>query len=257
MSWIPAPIPGVGRGTTKWRTGGQFLNGGQWRKESSAGARPLSLSWPTMSREKVNRISAYLEGSYGLGPFYYSDPFAEGWNSAPQLLAAPWLATEDAPRLYGTARPVRVTTPVNTYDYPSYGAQYTVSGTGTKKVTLPVPDGITAHIGAHGTTSGGGQFRVNGVARTLLGVTTPALTNTTIAGPTFLEIDLAGSGTLTLYGVISRLLPNGAPTPTGPWVKGEGYAGLSVDGDPQITGYSSAQNRQAITANFMETEPWA
>lgn len=256
MDWIPAPAsaPGVGRSLTKWRTGGQYINGGQWRKESASGARACSLQWPVMSASKVQRISALLEGSYGTGPFYYSDPFAEGHNSAPQWLAAPWLASEGAPRLYQT-KPARVNTPANTYDYPSYGAEYTVAGVGTKKVLLPVPEGMTAHIGVHGAASGG-QFRINGVAQTLLGVTTNVLTNSTVAGPSFLELDLAGTGTITLYGVVIRVLPTGVSAPVGPWVKGEGYAGLRLDGDPQITGYSSARDRQAITADFMETSPW-
>ena len=42
----------------------------------------------------------------------------------------------------------------------------------------------------------------------------------------------------------------------GEFVKGEGYVGLSLDGDPQITGYSAAEglDRQGLAANFTETE---
>lgn len=256
MTWVPAPAagPGVGRSPSKWRAGGQYLNGGQWRKESVVGARTCSLQWPIMTGEKVRKITAYLDGSYGLGPFYYSDPFAEGVNSAPQWLAAPWLAVEGAPSLYGTI-PTKVTTPVNTYDYPSYGAQYTVAGASPKKIRLPVPDGMTAYIGAHGSASGG-EFRVNGVAQTLLAVTTSTLTNSTVVGPTFLDVDLAGTGTITLYGVVIRLLPTGSSAPTGSWVKGEGYTGLRIDNDYQLTGYSSVQDREALSVDLVETSPW-
>lgn len=152
MGWIPAPSPGVGRSTTRWRVGGQFLNGGQWRKESASGSRTCSLQWPVMTGDKVRKITAFLEGSYGDGPFYYSDPFSEGVNSAPQWLAAPWLATKGAPAF--TPNPVQIDTPANTRNYPSYGARYAVTPGTSKTVRLPVPEGYTAHIGAHGQPVG-------------------------------------------------------------------------------------------------------
>lgn len=152
MGWIPAPSPGVGRSTTRWRVGGQFLNGGQWRKESASGSRTCSLQWPVMTGDKVRKITAFLEGSYGDGPFYYSDPFSEGVNSAPQWLAAPWLATKGA--LAFTPNPVQIDTPANTRNYPSYGARYAATPGTSKTVRLPVPEGYTAHIGAHGQPVG-------------------------------------------------------------------------------------------------------
>lgn len=257
MQWVPAPSPGVGRSLSSWRVGGKFLNGGSWSKSSATGARTVSLTWPVMTSEKVRKIRAFLEGTYGSGPFYYSDPFAESTNAAPAWLAAPWLACADAPSLRGKiVRPTKVTTPANTYDYPSYGAQYSTLGAGEVKVKLPVPDGYTAHIGVHGTATGSSAMEVNGSAVTLLGVTTGTLTNTTVAGPGWVEFRLNGTGTITLYGIVVRILPTGVAAPTGPFVPGEGHGGLALSEDPQITGYSSAQDRQAITASFEEVEAW-
>lgn len=257
MSWVPAPIPGVDRSLSKWRTGGQFLNGGQWSKESATGARSVQLTWPTMTSEKVRKIRAYLEGNYGSGPFYYSDPFAENANVCPVWLAAPWLACADGPSLRGKiVRPTKVTTPANAFDYPSYGATYSTLGDGELTVTLPIPENHSAYVGVHGTATGSSVMNVNGSPATLLGVTTSTLTNKTVAGPGWLTFRLGGTGTITLYGVVVQILPTGSSAPTGPFVPGEGHGGLSMSGDPQITGYSSAQNRQAISANFVEVEAW-
>lgn len=256
MGWIPAPLPGVDRSLIKRRISGQFLNGGYYAKESASGARRVQLTWPTMSGKKVRKISAYLEGTYGAGPFYYSDPFAEGVNSAPQWLAAPWLACDDAPSLRGSIKPTKVTTPANTYKYPSYGAQYTVAGAGEKIVRLSIPEGYTAHVGAHGSATGTAVLNVNGSPLTLLGVTTATLTNKTVAGPGWVDFQLGGTGTITLYGIVVCLKPTGQAAPTGEFEKGEGHTGLRLDADPMITGYSSAQDRQAISATFMEVGAW-
>lgn len=257
MQWVPAPLPGVNRSTRKWRVSGQFLNGGSWQRESAVGSRTPQLTWPPMSAADVRAIRAYLEGTYGSGPFYYSDPFAEPVNVLPQWLAAPWLATEGGPSLRGAVKPSKVSTPANVYDYPSYGAQYTVAGPGELTVSIPVPPGFTAHIGVHGSATGTAVIKLNGVNATLLATTTSTLTNMAIPGSGFVTFRLDGTGTITLYGLVMRLLPTGSATPTGPFVPGDGHSGLKLAEDPQITGYSSALDSQAITANFVEVGAWS
>lgn len=256
MNWVPAPLPGVDRSLSKWRTSGQYLNGGFYQSESATGGRKVQLQWPTMTGEKVRKLTTYFEGTYGPGPFYYSDPFAEGVNSAPQWLAVPWLAVNDGPSLRGLTRPLAFETPANSFDYPPYGALYGVAGPGELSVKLPIPDGYTAHIGAHGEATGTSVLEANGAALTLLGVTTSTLTNTTIAGPGFVTLQLDGTGEITLYGIIVCLKPTGQPAPIGNFVKGEGHTGLKLENDPMITGYSSAQDRQAVVANFLEVGAW-
>lgn len=97
---------------------------------------------------------------------------------------------------------------------------------------------------------------MNNISFPLLSVDTDQLTNSTVTGPAFADLKLEGTGNIGLNGVMVRLLPTGSPAPTGPWVKGEGYTGLRLDNDPQITGYSSAQDRQAVSADFVEVDPW-
>ena len=257
MAWIPAPAPGVDRSVVKWRGAQQFLNGGQWRRESATGARQHQLTWPVMSGADVRSITAILEGTWGKGPFYYVDPFAQSANALPQWLAAPWLACDDAPTLYGTAKPTQATTPANTYGYPSYGATYAVNGTG-KTFRFPVPPNMTAYFGWHGDATGTAVMQANSTTVAALTTTTSTLTNFTLAGGTsggWVTIGLSGVGTVTIYGMH---LSYGTAAPTGNWVKGEGNTGLRLDGDPTITGYSIAGtlDRQGLSANFVETEAW-
>lgn len=256
MAWIPAPsASGVDRSVQSWNASQQFLDGGQWRRRSSTGSRQLQLTWPIMTSASVRSVTSFLEGTYGPGPFYYCDPFAEGANLLPQWLAVPWLATGDAPTLApGLPAPLVAVTPANTYAYPSFGATYAVSGalTGYK---FPVPPSTTARFGWHGSATGTAVVKANGTTVTPLGVDTPTLTNFSYTAPStggWVELSVSGTGTLTLYGLHLSL----GAAPVGVFVKGEGYVGLSLDGDHQITGYSSSErlDRQALTANFVETE---
>lgn len=258
MSWIPAPVPGVTRSLSKWRASAQYLNGGQWRRESASGSRLVSLQWPIMTSAEVRQITAFLEGTYGAGPFYYSDPFAEGANVLPQWLAVPWLATDDAPLLYGTSKPTIATTPANTYAHPSYGAVYAVSGASIS-YTFPVPPNTTAYFGWRGAVTGSAVLKANTTTVAPLAVTGGTLTNFTYTAPStggWVTLAVSGAGTLTAY---SLHLSFGTAAPTGNFVKGEGFTALRLDGDPDITGYSAVTgvlDRQAVTANFVEVGAW-
>lgn len=132
MRWIAAPQPGVVRSIATANAAKQLLNGGAWRRSSATGSRQLQLVWPTMTGAEVRKITAFLEGTYGPGPFYYVDPFAENANLLPQWLAVPYLATDGGPKLADVAV-TKVTTPANTYLHPTFGASYAVGGTGNLK----------------------------------------------------------------------------------------------------------------------------
>lgn len=256
MTWVPAPMPGVSRSLRKWRTGGQYLNGGRWARSSATGSRQVNLTWPVMTHAEVRKITAYLEGTYGTGLLFYSDPFADA-NVLPQWLAVPWLACDDAPRLYETVAPTQVTTPANTYDYPTFGAEYQVLGPGPQ-FKFPVPPNTTAHIGFHGTTTGTAVVQANGATLTPLGVTTSTLTNHTYTAPAeggWVTLNVSGNGTLTAYGLHMSF----GTAPVGPFVKGEGFSGLALAGDPDITGYTSTSTleRQSVSATFDEVGAWA
>lgn len=257
MTWIPAPMPGVSRSLQKWRAGGQYLNGGKWRRSSSSGARYISLVWPTLTGKDVRKITAFLEGTYGDGPLYYSDPFAEQANILPQWLAVPSLACEDAPLLVGESRPVKVTTPANTWGHPTFGAEYNVMGPGAS-FRFPVPPSTTVNVGFHGSTTGTAAITANGAPLVPLAVTTSTLTNYTYTAPSaggWLVLSAAGVGDITAYSLHASF----GTAPTGEFVKGEGFSGLALADDPQITGYTavSSTERQSVSANFDEVGAWA
>lgn len=264
MSWVPAPVPGVNRSLTKWRTSKQFLNGGQWRRESASGSRQVQLTWPTMTGAEVRAITAYLEGTYGPGPYFYSDPFAEQANALPQWLAVPSLACDDAPALTSVV-PTQVTTPANTNSHPTFGAQYALTGTGTT-FAFPIPPNTTINFGWKGSVTGTAALKVLGAATLTAPTTTVtpgAVTSTTLTSYVYtsgssggwFSVQVSGTGTLIAY---SMHLSFGA-APTGDFVKGEGFSALALDGDPVITGYSAVSgvlDRQSVTANFVEVGAW-
>lgn len=256
MSWVPAPLSGVDRSITKWRASGQFLNGGAWARSSASGSRKHVFTWPAMTGAEVRQISTYFEGTYGRGLLYYVDPFAQGVNLFPQWLAVPSLACDDAPVLYGTAIPTEVATPANTYSYPTKGAQYTVAGASAVSYTFPVPPSMTVNVGFHGTVTGTAALKINGTALTPLAVTTATLTNFTYTAPStggWATLTMDGTGTLTAYGLHMSI----GTAPTGDFVKGEGFTGLRLVEDPQITGYSAGGlDRQAISATLQEVGAW-
>lgn len=270
MSWIPAPAanPGVSRNLAKWRGSQQYLNGGQWRRESATGSRQVQMTWPVMTGANVRKITTYLEGTYGPGPFYYSDPFAESANVLPQWLAAPYLACNDGPRLYGINPPIQVNTAANIYGHPSFGAQYQFLGAVTGTLfSFPVPPNTVVNFGWKGAVTGAALLKALGgttITAPTTTVTPTAVTSATLTSYTFtaaatggwlnIQLSATGAGTLTAY---SMHLGFGA-APTGDFIKGEGFSALSLDGDPSITGYSSGGlDRQAVSANFVETGAWA
>ena len=256
MAWVPAPsASGVDRSVQSWSAGQQFLDGGQWRRRSASGSRKLQMTWPIMSSSEVRSITAFLEGTYGPGPFYYCDPFA--WqNMLPQWLAVPWLAADDAPVFaVDLPRPLAVANPDMSHGYPAYGAVYAVTASASG-YRFPVPPNTTAYFGWHGSATGTAVVKANGTTVTPLGVDTATLTNYTYTAPVsggWVELSVAGSGSLTLFGLHLSL---GTSAPVGDFVKGEGYVGLSLDGDPQTTGYTAtdALDRQGLSAGFVETE---
>lgn len=266
MKWIKAPMPGVGRNLNRNGASKQLLNGGAWRRYSATGARSVKLTWPTMTGDDVRAITSFLDGTYGLGPFYYCDPFAERANLLPQWLAVPWLATEDAPLLWGSTKPTRVDTPANSYEHPSFGAQYAIDGE-DKSFLFAVPPGETVQLGWRGSVTGTASLQAvitNGgtpTAYTLapMSVTNSALSNhdfVSSADGAWVELKAVGTGTLTAYSLHMSL---GDANPTGAFVKGEGFTALQLDGDPSITGYSAVEGfeRQAVTADFIEVGAWA
>jgi hypothetical protein len=117
---------------------------------------------------------------------------------------------------------------------------------------------VIANVGFHGSVTGTGGVTINGTALTPLAATTTTLTNFTYTAPPeggWVVVQLSGIGAVTLYSLHMSF----GTAPVGGFVKGEGFSGLSLQDDPQITGYTATSmlDRQAVTATFDEVGAWA
>lgn len=271
MQWIPAPAVNISAGKQGYENTLQYLNGGSRVRRSKASAKKYSFSWNLMSRSDIQPILDYADGMYGNGPLYYSDPFAQDRNVLPAYWAAPYINYYDGPVIVDGARPELVNNGVSVNGYPVESAVYTVtSASSVPSIFVPIPPGYTAYVGAHGSlVSGSASVRVTPeisaiasgtpVDLTLL-ANTAAPTNATFSGNSFIGITLtlrsASTGKLQLSGLMVQVLPDGAVSPVGGFVSGQGTSGMSFTSQPAVTQYSAVMDRVGVSADLVETEAW-
>lgn len=266
MRWIPACRPELDTSKVGWSSEGQQLNGGATVRRSVASHRVYSLEWPPNTRDALSPIQDFADGVYGQGPIFFHTPDALDRNVLPQHVAVPAQGAYGAPLLCGEDDPVLSPTPSNTLDYPSETATYMVSDPGTA-VYIPIPPDCTAWVGAHGADGTGGTVTatpVTGasdsgtpVTLTLLAVTDTTRFNYSTSAGDGLLLRLAGTGTVSLTGVMVQVLPTGQTPATGGFLSGRGHAGCSFAGSgPTFSLYNlaGAIDRVAVTARL--TEVW-
>jgi hypothetical protein len=224
--------------------------------------------WPNLTADQCDQIEQYATGAHGDGPLYFLDPaliVAEA-NILPVYWACPRLAVNDAPNLAGSGAdtPTAVATASNTQQYPAYSAKYVLDGTETPaELWIPVPDGFTFHMGAHGAATGTAKVTAtpdgdSADTLILLGNNTTTRVNYEYTPVTDSGITLAidGAGDLTLSGMIAYILPEGATPPTGIWVAGWGHSGCRIDGEMRKWYTNPAMNMFALSAMLRETGAW-
>lgn len=271
MQWLPCPAidgshSGVGYSDTV-----QYLNGGAFVRSSTTSHMEYSLSWNLTPRETLQPLYDYKNGIYGPGPIYFIDPFAADLNLLPSWWAAPGMALSDAPVLFGESRPSLVMNSDLSRKYPSRGANYLVSpGSVSQTIYIPIPPGKTLWLGAHGLPNEGSYVVATPFSGSLANAPV-ALNNmstgTTVRCDTYLrsadgytgvELSIAGSGSLTLFGLIAQLSNNSSTTFANPgnFIGGMGHSGCSFQGKPTKQAYSSALDLIGATATLIETEGW-
>lgn len=152
MEWVRAPLANnFDRSPGGWGTSGEYLNGGAYVRESATGARRYRLSWGDIEGDEVRKITAFLEKTYGMGPFYLVDPFAQGTNILPQWLAVPSLACDGGPNLFALTPADKVATAANNWAFPTSTARVTL-GAGTATYKIPVPANSSVSVGAWGAS---------------------------------------------------------------------------------------------------------
>lgn len=275
MQWVPCPQSGATYGLSGSQQGSSYLSGGQFVRNSVNKAKTFNFSWSLTERDNIRSITDYVEGVYGKGAIYWVDPFTMDKNALAQSFATPSIGGYDGPILAGEERPELVATPVNGLGYPTQSARYDISaGAYTKKHWIPIPPGHTAWVGAHGVPESTLGLRVqptNGMtpvgapvdldvepvtstARVTMGF--PA--DTPNAG---IEVSLAtpdaGSGYITLSGVIVQILKSGVTPEPGGFISGQGHSGCDWQTLPSREAYSAAMDLVGLSAQLVETEQWA
>lgn len=272
MTWIPCPRIDYDASRAGWSTSDQYLNGGAYVRRSFSGAKRYNLSWALSAQADLRPISDFAEGIYGEGPIYFIDPFAQDSNLLPQYWGAPVMGARDGIVLSGTelTRPTLVSTPANTYGYPTSSAVYMLgSNQDRAEVYIPIPIGYQLWLGVHGSSTGAAAVSVqpysnnvasgSPVALSMLSVTTNQRVNASYSGATYSGVVLkitGTSGTLTLSGIMAQLIPVGTTPPTGGYISGQGNGGCSFEKLPTLNNYSAALDKVGMSAVLVETQPW-
>jgi hypothetical protein len=279
--WVKAPQSGMTAAPVGYSSQLNFLNGGSSVRRSNGTHREFSMSWSgqmngTDTTEDLQVIKDFYDGIYGLGPFYWSDPYSMSSNVLPPHYAAPMLDELDWPNLSATITP---TFTANTYsnNYPIKRAVYSLpaSHADTRKLTILVPSTHTLHFGWHSTSAGVTAataagirivpYNLSGVAQTAVNPASllaggTARTNQTFAGSSvsrveiFLANGVASTSVANLVAMIAQVLPTGTSVASGGFISGRGTTKLEFAGPPTINYISSAINNGYIemSANFVE-----
>jgi hypothetical protein len=271
MQWIACPAVDMPSSKHGWSSKLDYLSGGASVRRSTAAHKEYVLTWPgTSSRDDIRPILDYADGLYGDGPFYWLDPIAMDRNVLPQWFASPFQGVDDGPILTGyDVRGTAINTAPNGLGYPTRSIQYNLNA-GTANVLpiwVPIPDGYTAWVGVHGASGTGGEIRVtpyvNGAASPVvpapfLGVTDTQRVNLDFDGSDFtsISIALAGTGTVTLSGIICQVLPTGQTPRTGGFISGQGHSGCEFEDQPEYSPYSAALDMVGASASMVEVGGW-
>ena len=272
MQWIQAPDVNVEASKTSWQANSQYLNGGVSLRRATAAHKRYNMSWRLNDQDTLQTILNYSDGVFGPAPYYFLDPFAMNRNLLPQMWAFPAQAGMDALPLIGDEPPTIVPTQSNTLGYPTSSAMYTDFTGVSKSVYIPIPQGYSAYVGVHGSTSGtaGVNIRKHYIAdvsapedalATMIPVSSPArVEDEPIPGNTFAGITLSiatgATGSLVLSGLSVQILPDGATPELGHFISGQGNGGVDFAKQPQVSQYNATLNRIGISAEFWETHPW-
>ncbi|MGO2150805.1 MAG: hypothetical protein ACTH32_06345 [Microbacterium gubbeenense] len=287
MEWIDTPLSGADVSAEGWGVGGTLLNGGGWGAQSFGGHKNYNFSWSNASaRQSASKMEAYRRGSYGRGLIYFHDPLTYDTNILPAHWADPSSAIGgEAPSLVRNANPVAAPVPSNNLELPVLGAKYTISQlvpTGypgkARSLFIPVPPGYNLRISAvyESTSTSAGVYWAPataagvGTVRRLAPVAPGASPSTFPA--TLLTPGSAGvriwagrsgtGGTVTLYGIVARLIPkardvSNAPARKGRWAPGDGHSGTIFQGFPTRTNLSGVNGGQVgYAATFREVGAW-
>lgn len=271
MTWIRAPKTSMAASHNKWGVTSNYLTGGAGQRNSSVGSMKYTLTWPMMEAEDVNEILDYTRGVYGEGLVYFLDPFSAGINALPSYWAAPRLGFRDGPSFVHGRRPTLAQTPTNNLSLPTKSAVYVLrAGDTFASVRVPVPQGYRVEFGFIGGQTDTARVRVerwnnnalvSGAAVTPLSVSSTATTNHTYVetgANAFVRVTLEGVGTLTMAGLVLRVVPPDNAMVHHKWYGGVGNSGCQFEPIVNVDQYSApeALDLQSLSVNLIEIGAW-
>lgn len=262
----------------------QLANGGAIVEESAAQHREASFEW-IGDPAALRIIREFMQGVYGPGPYYWTDPFAADTNLFAPNWAAPRLTALDWRPIYDAAPTSYVTTTTNAYGHPGKSAVYDLGTLAAdllpaRRFTIAIPPGMALYFGASGSRTGtatiGTRARLSTGAFGAITHYVPALPSSSTkylssavysysAGHRMVEIFLSktstAASTITLASMVAKLAPEGSsPTLESAFVSGEGSTGLRFSGGMRETLYTAGSRlqprRKGFAVKLVETEAW-
>lgn len=280
MRWIPAPKRGADMSPEAWGEGGTLLNGGGYESHSWGSHKVNVFEWgPTTANTVAQTMKSYRDGVFGKGLIYFIDPNIYNKNVLPARWAAPSMATgyEGASHVYGVEPSQVSVSGGEDLDLPIFAAQYNLGkvsagyrGDGDT-VFIPIPEGMTAYVGAIYTASGSGAVFVspvndNGTRASAVALTKVDPTDTNIVPDDFsggkgirlwFGKSSSGASTVTVTAITVRLYDSSLTPPadffTGPWIGGMGNSGCRFSGPPTYVPYGYNGGSAEFAATFRET----
>ena len=244
--WVTCPDQGLQMNSVGWSVNGTYVNGGAWADGSAAKHREYSATF-SGDNEDVQRVLDFTEGMFGDGPFYMVDPFSQFTNSLAKWVAAPRLMHLGAPSFTYTLPTLAITTTTG-LRLPTRSAVFTLpDSVNVRTFRFPIPDGFTANLKWWGSATGSAALHANGSA-------VAANTAVTRTGA-WLDLTLAGSGTITIAGIMCQLRPTGDAPDFSVFQSGRGTTAVAVR-STQLTGYSAIRGRVSATMDLLEVGGW-
>lgn len=281
--WIPCPRVNMSAGRVSWGTVSKYLNGGNWARRSTTAAKMFGMEWPLNTRDALRPIQDFVDGFYGTGDVYFTNPFAMDKNILPAQWAQGYLNAIDGPLVtpypnswppapYGilndVQRPDLLETNQSVNGFPT--AQGGIRGQHT--LFIPVPPGYTFRFSVHAISAASySQTLSLTILEKGVPVSTPffpaagTLTDPVLTGYSANITDphrgiLIDSGIIDLVytGMMAQITPIGQSVNTAQGFKsGQGHSGLQFD-EPGLEyfEYSSALDKVQASANLVEVGSW-
>lgn len=282
MQWIDVPNSGADVSPKGQGAAGVLLGGGGFVMPARGSHKTYNFSWGEAAAiSAAELMQAYASGAYGDGLIYLHEPHTLRTNILPAQWAQPSLALEyDAPSLIPGVRPTALATAGwQANRLPVKSARYAITAAAndtSRSLFIPIAPGYSLRVGAfYQYTGTGGVFvapvnaagemgastQIAGAAYDSAQITPTTITPGTIGVRVWVGRTSTATSTVTLAGLVARLLPTITPvTPAmiaGPWVPGQGNSGCRIEDRPTRIAISGVNGGQVgYSAVLREVGSW-